>query len=143
MSTFTGREAPSHDEGSNPPAYADGTWPDLDRSLPHIRLQAMRLRDRLIRQVEEDGLVRDRCGSRVLESALLLSLLRKTGTLPSVHDSLVGYLRNACPDSPMDTMIVEAAVGHPGQQDRAVAYLEEFRHYTGAVNASCSARCCP
>ena len=131
MSTVTGREAPSYDEGSNPPAYADGTWPDLDRSLAHIRLQAVRVRDRLTSQVEEDSLVRDKCCSRVLESALLLSLLRKTRTLPTVHDGLAGYLRNACPDGLMDTMIVEAAMGHPGQHDLAVAYLNEFRHHTG------------
>jgi hypothetical protein len=132
MNTVTGREAPSYDEGSTPPAYADGTGPDLDRSPANIRLRAVRLRDRLTSQVEDDGLIRDRCGSRVLESALLLSLLRKTRTMPTVHDGLAGYLRGACPDGLMDTMIVEAAMGHPGQHDRAVAYLEEFRHYTGA-----------
>ncbi|WP_217211780.1 prenyltransferase/squalene oxidase repeat-containing protein [Streptomyces sp. AC550_RSS872] len=132
MNTVTGREAPSYDDGSNPATSTDSTQPDLDRSLAHIRLQAMRLRDGLASQVEEDGLVRDRCGSRVLESALLLSLLRKTSTLPHVHDGLADYLRNARPDGPMDTMIVEAAMGRPGQHDRAVAYLDEFRHHSGA-----------
>ncbi|WP_327591570.1 prenyltransferase/squalene oxidase repeat-containing protein [Streptomyces chartreusis] len=132
MSTFTGREAPSYGEGSNTPAYADGIWPDLALSPAHLRTRAVRLRDRLTNHVEADGLVQDRCGSRVLESALLLSLLRKTRTLPTVHDGLVGYLRGARPDGPMDTMIVETAMGHPGQQDRAVAYLEEFRHHSGA-----------
>ncbi|MFJ8334766.1 prenyltransferase/squalene oxidase repeat-containing protein [Streptomyces sp. NPDC094437] len=125
-------EAASYDEDSSPPAYADGTWPDPDRALAHIRLRATRLRDRLIRQVDEDGLVRDRCGSRVLESALLLSLLRKTRTLPTVHDGLARYLRDARPDGLMDTLIVEATLGRPGQHDRAVAYLDEFRHFTGA-----------
>ncbi|MFI9764995.1 prenyltransferase/squalene oxidase repeat-containing protein [Streptomyces sp. NPDC051963] len=132
MSTTTGRETPSYDASNNPAASTDSTQPDLDRSLAHIRLQAERLRDRLNSRVEEDGLVRDQCGSRVLESALLLSLLRKTRTLPTVHDGLTGYLRNARPDGPMDTMIVEAAMGQPGQHDRAVAYLNEFRHHTGA-----------
>ncbi|WP_416968189.1 prenyltransferase/squalene oxidase repeat-containing protein [Streptomyces sp. 4F14] len=132
MSITTGREAPSYDDGSNLAASMNSTQPDVDRFPPHIRARAQHLRDHLTSHVEKDGLVRDRCGSRVLESALLLSLLRKTRTMPIVHDGLAGYLRGTCPDDPMDTMIVEAVMGHPGRHDGAVAYLEEFRHHTGA-----------
>ncbi|NEA98910.1 prenyltransferase/squalene oxidase repeat-containing protein [Streptomyces sp. SID13726] len=132
MSSVTGREAPAYDDGSTPTTPTDGAQPDMDRLAARIWPGAERLRDHLAGQVDEDGLVRDQCGSRVLESALLLSLLRKTRSLPGVQDGLAGYLRDARLDGPMDTMIVGAVMGHSGQQDREAVHLDEFRHYTGS-----------
>ena len=120
----------------------------MNRSIPHGRSAAhealhvpsavngpSRARELLARlvadRVEADGAVRDRCASRILESALLLQLLRGQGTLPQVQDRLGDYLRHAPQRTFLDTAIAD---GVQGRQDIPAvrAYLEQFHHFTGA-----------
>ncbi len=52
----------------------------------------VRLRAHLIGHVGSDGGVRDRCGSRVLESGIMLFLLRAEDRYPAARRSIAGYL---------------------------------------------------
>jgi hypothetical protein len=84
----------------------------------------------LIAQVGADGWVRERCRSRILESALLLALASKTTAAPrTIIENLSGYLRKARPAAFPDTLIVQAALGRRAEQ--AAEQLAQFRHFTG------------
>jgi squalene-hopene/tetraprenyl-beta-curcumene cyclase len=70
-----------------------------------------RLRDRLVARVGPDGAVRGPCGSRVLETALTLVLLDRTGLEPAARDRLAAYLstqRDA--PGPLDRLLARAAL---------------------------------
>lgn len=93
--------------------------------------------------VEADGAVRGRCASRLIESALLLRLLRKQKTEPTAQKELVAYLRATPPASRLDRIVIDGALG--GGDGAAVAYLDGFQHVTGdrkrAVIATLLALC--
>lgn len=57
-----------------------------------LTLAWQRLRTHLCTHVDTDGAIRDRCASRVLESALALDLLRSTGSHPRQQRRLAAYL---------------------------------------------------
>lgn len=69
------------------------TWPAA--AFPGLPGATARLRDHVLGLVCEDGAVRDPCASRVLESALALRLLDKTGLDTAFARSLRGFLAAA------------------------------------------------
>lgn len=83
--------------------------PDAVRLGQECRI---RLRAHLIGHVDSDGAVRDRCGSRGLESALMLHLLREEDAYPGTQRGISGYLADR-----------REALG-AGQGDKEVAALE-------------------
>lgn len=71
-----------------------------------------RLADRLGRSVESSGAVRGRCASRVLESALMLRLLRAENVYPERQRRIATSLANAqrrTPTSAIDFILAHAA----------------------------------
>ncbi|MFE1441652.1 prenyltransferase/squalene oxidase repeat-containing protein [Streptomyces sp. NPDC058739] len=67
-------------------------WPvDVDRN--HVRQATSRLLAHVSDKVESDGAIRGLCDSRVLESALALSLMTRVGTVSPERDRLLGYLQ--------------------------------------------------
>ncbi|MEK8108298.1 hypothetical protein NKG94_31510 [Micromonospora sp. M12] len=62
-------------------------------------------------RVDPDGAIREECQSRVLESALALSLMTRTGVTSPARDRLLAYLR-AHQDSPdrLDRVLAKLAV---------------------------------
>ncbi|WP_219508969.1 terpene synthase family protein [Nonomuraea ceibae] len=70
--------------------------------------------------VDASGTVDDRCGSRVLESALLLALLRKHGAEPGEQDRLTRFLKERRPGaSPVDALLIDACLDPAGMAGRA------------------------
>ncbi|MEU9636687.1 FAD-binding protein [Streptomyces tendae] len=70
--------------------------------------------------VDADGRVDDRCGSRVLESTLLLALLRAQGAEPGEQDRLTGFLKRCRPGaSRVDALLIDACLDPVGMADRA------------------------
>lgn len=92
-------------------------------------------RDRLLRhllsRVDLDGAIRDQCGSRILESALVLKLLQKEGSDEGAQARLTAYLESAEPDGELSALIAGAALGR-GNPQRASQYLATFSHDTGS-----------
>ncbi|MGW1003796.1 prenyltransferase/squalene oxidase repeat-containing protein [Streptomyces sp. NPDC002520] len=80
----------------------------------HLHLTTSRLKDRLIAAVDADGALRDPCRSRVLESALCLRLLERSGLEPEAGAGLVTYL-DARRESTvaLDRLLVSAALDDP------------------------------
>lgn len=105
----------------------------IDAYAP-ARLQAARqnLYEHLCGRVESDGAIRERCGSRILETALLLDLLRKEHVAPGTRHTLLAFLRQARPDGFLDTAVAAAALGQPVAGDEVRGRLDGFRHFTGA-----------
>ena len=103
-------------------------------SWPHARARSARqsLYDHLVRRVEPDGAIRDRCASRILESALLLSLLRKERTGSDTQEALTGFLGRARPAGVLDAAAAAAVTGRPMASAEVRAHLDGFRHFTGA-----------
>ena len=105
----------------------------IDRCpIDHLRLARRRLYHHLSDRVESDGAIRDRCGSRILESALLLDLLRKERTRGDAQEALTSFLRRARPDGVLDTAVAAAATGRPMTDGEVRSHLDGFRHFTGA-----------
>ncbi|SEP59308.1 squalene-hopene/tetraprenyl-beta-curcumene cyclase [Streptomyces sp. yr375] len=73
---------------------------------------------RLAGRVEADGAIREPCEGRILETALLLSLLRKQHTLPAVQTKLERYLSTATAATALDATIAGAML-LPGRRPRA------------------------
>ena len=101
------------------------------------RIDAAVLDDRRARLVEAltarigpEGAVRDRCASRVAESALFLRLLQGERAEPAVQDGLVAYLRGTEPGDEGSRILRDAALGHPDLR-RAGAFCGTFEHGTG------------
>ncbi|MEU6718399.1 prenyltransferase/squalene oxidase repeat-containing protein [Nonomuraea sp. NPDC046802] len=70
--------------------------------------------------VDATGTVDDRCGSRVLESTLLLALLREQGIEPGEQDRLTRFLKERRPGaSPVDALLIDACLDPAGMADRA------------------------
>lgn len=96
---------------------------------------------RLIGRVGSDGGVRDRCGSRVLESSLMLHLLRVHDSFPRVQRSIVAYLARQI-EQPLterggellvglesaliDRMLGDSRAGSSG----ALRFLVPFNHFS-------------
>jgi squalene-hopene/tetraprenyl-beta-curcumene cyclase len=109
---------------------------------PHLREVAGEARRWLtahvIGSVSDDGAVRDRCRSRVLESALAVHLLRVERSAPRAAESARGYLREcrrrlADDDSPVarfEKALVHGALGEPAGSAGAMGFLDDFEHFT-------------
>lgn len=70
--------------------------------------------------VDAAGHVEDRCGSRVLESALLLSLLRAQGREVGERDRLARFLERRRPvASRLDALLIDACLDPAGMAERA------------------------
>ncbi|WP_159403861.1 prenyltransferase/squalene oxidase repeat-containing protein [Streptomyces sp. NRRL S-646] len=81
--------------------------------------------------LSEAGYIHDQCGSRMLESALLLDLLGKDGTYPDVQLRLRHYLRTGRPDSFLEAQSRSAALGDNCDRQQIEEHLRGFRHFTG------------
>ncbi|MGW3224733.1 prenyltransferase/squalene oxidase repeat-containing protein [Streptomyces sp. NPDC001157] len=104
----------------------------------------VRLREHVIGGVDSDGAVRDRCGSRVLESALMLHLLRAEGLFAGTQRGIVTYLESrraelGAQDGRADAVqILEAALidtllgGGRGDGSDVLGVFESFDHFTSA-----------
>jgi squalene-hopene/tetraprenyl-beta-curcumene cyclase len=114
--------------------------PDIE-PLDAIAECRVRLSAHLIGHVGSDGGVRDRCGSRVLESSLMLFLLRAEGRYPAAQRGIAEYLRkragNVRPGrdgtalGALETALIDAALGdRPTAADSAFAFLDAFDHFT-------------
>lgn len=90
-----------------------------------------RLLHHLLSRIDLDGAIREQCGSRILESALLLRLLQKEGTNEAAQARLAAYLENTEPEGELNALIADAALGR-GNPQRASQYLASFSHETGA-----------
>ncbi|MGW8987701.1 prenyltransferase/squalene oxidase repeat-containing protein [Streptomyces parvus] len=89
-----------------PRALPDGISPD----------EVTRATNRLVAYVsgrtDGDGAIREQCESRVLESALALALMTRTGDVSPARDRLLAYLRGhqESPDT-LDRVLASLAVG--------------------------------
>jgi squalene-hopene/tetraprenyl-beta-curcumene cyclase len=99
-------------------------WPaEIDPE--RLRQATSRLLAHVSGKVEPDGAIRDQCQSRVLESALALSLMTRTGTASPARDRLLGFLQ-AQRDAPEDfdrvlaALAVRRATGQPAAGDAAL-----------------------
>ncbi|GGL95452.1 hypothetical protein GCM10010129_44200 [Streptomyces fumigatiscleroticus] len=80
------------------------------------RRAADRLAGRLAASVTATGNLPDRCHSRVLESALMLALLRRTGSHQRHQDDLVRFLHERRADAdPLETVLIDACF-EPGER---------------------------
>ncbi|MFF5756954.1 FAD-binding protein [Streptomyces longwoodensis] len=70
--------------------------------------------------IDPAGHVDDRCGSRVLETALLLALLRDQGVEPGERKRLARFLEDRRPGaSGIDALLIDACLDPAGTADRA------------------------
>lgn len=101
----------------------------------------VRLRAHLIGHVGSDGGVRDRCGSRVLESSIMLFLLRAENRYPAAQRSIVEFLRKRAGTvysgwggaalGALETALIDAVLSdRPSTADSAFAFLDAFDHFT-------------
>lgn len=86
-------------------------WP-AEVSPDHVRQATSRLLAHVSGRVDPDGAIRDECRSRVLESALALTLMTRTGMASPARDRLLGFLQ-AQHDAPreLDRVLAALAVG--------------------------------
>ncbi|MGW6534114.1 prenyltransferase/squalene oxidase repeat-containing protein [Streptomyces venezuelae] len=114
--------------GSAPrPATAGGTGQ---------RSGAEAMRNRVARhlavQVDGEGALKDRCSGRIIESALLLLLLRKERALPRAQKELQEYLQRAQPKGALEAVVVDALLGRPCDTSAVLKGQGKSRHGTGA-----------
>jgi squalene-hopene/tetraprenyl-beta-curcumene cyclase len=86
-------------------------WPaEVERD--DVRRATARLLAQVGSRVDPDGAIREECRSRVLESALALSLMTRTGTVSPARDRVLAFLR-AQQDAPhgLDRVLATLAVG--------------------------------
>jgi squalene-hopene/tetraprenyl-beta-curcumene cyclase/sporulenol synthase len=85
-------------------------WPD-EVDPDHVREATSRLLAYVSDRVGPDGAIHDRCESRVLESALALSLMMRTGYTSPARDRVLAFLE-AHQDSPekLDRVLARLAV---------------------------------
>ncbi|TXS42024.1 hypothetical protein EAO72_15390 [Streptomyces sp. or43] len=109
-----------------PPAWPSSHFP-ASLSAGHSRLMAY-----VLKRVGADGAVRDTCRSRVLESALALALVRRSGSSrvhPHDRDRVVRYLeRHRGGSGPMDAAVASAALG------RGTGHLSRRQALEGVVS---------
>jgi len=96
--------------------------PDVTRSAPipwpagvdpeHVRQATSRLLAYVSGRIDPDGAIREECQSRVLESALALTLMTRAGLVSPARDRLLGFLQ-AQHDTPqeLDRVLATLAVG--------------------------------
>lgn len=96
--------------------------PDVTRSAPvpwpaevdpdHVRQATSRLVAYISSRVGADGAIREECQSRVLESALALTLMTRTGMTSPARDRLLAFLQ-AQHDAPqeLDRVLATLAIG--------------------------------
>src|SRR5580692_3235772 len=112
---------------------------DTDRSSAVAECR-VRLRAHLIGHVGSDGGVRDRCGSRVLESSMMLFLLRTEDRYPAAQRSIVEYLRKRAGTvyagrdgaalGALETALIEAVLSdRPSAGGSPFAFLDAFDHF--------------
>src|SRR6059058_841317 len=77
-----------------------------------------RLVEHIAGQLDTDGAVRGRSGSRVLESALMLVLLRRENLHPDIRERLTRYLRHAPRSSVLDIAVIDAVAHGRSDQGR-------------------------
>ncbi|PJE95971.1 hypothetical protein CUT44_19385 [Streptomyces carminius] len=118
-------------------------WP-AEVDPEHLREAASRLAAHVSGQVGDDGAIRGECRSRVLESALALSLMTRIGVSSPARDRVLAFLREHL-DSPQefDRVLATLAVGRAGDRASAdgadvVAKLTDM--LLGAAPAFISAR---
>lgn len=88
-------------------------WP-ADMFVPELPVATARLRRRVADSVQPDGAVRSPCRSRVLESALLLRLLERTGIEFDHHRRVARFLADLPDDAePLDRLLATIALRHP------------------------------
>lgn len=100
---------------------------------PLLVTSRARLIAHLSAQISDDGAVRDRCASRVLESALLLALLRSTRLHPARQGQLVRYLQqHPAPAGSLDRLLINVVLRLSDHRDprRALEWLDTFDHFT-------------
>ncbi|MEV7192587.1 prenyltransferase/squalene oxidase repeat-containing protein [Streptomyces sp. NPDC093510] len=100
----------------------------------HLGAEAMRNRvaRHLAVQVDGEGALKDRCAGRIIESALLLLLLRKERALPRAQKELQDYLQQARPKGALEGVVVDALLGRPCDANAVLKGLGKSRHGTGA-----------
>ncbi|MFD8810214.1 prenyltransferase/squalene oxidase repeat-containing protein [Streptomyces sp. NPDC059627] len=102
-------------------------------SIPSVAPARQRLTDHLLGQVAADGSVRGRCASRVLESALVLALLRDSGHCPEQREEIARYLRrHPGARGTLDRVLSNAALrlGPEAENGWALSWLDGFEHFT-------------
>lgn len=103
--------------------------------VPDAATCVQRLVRNLSHRVEADGEVRECGSSRILETALLLSLLRKQQTHPDVQARLTAYLTTAPATNFIDAAITDRALHQNGRaigsDDGFQAALDALHPFTG------------
>ncbi|MEV0492108.1 prenyltransferase/squalene oxidase repeat-containing protein [Streptomyces atratus] len=100
------------------------SWP-AEVSPDHVRQATSRLLANVSSRVDHDGAIREECQSRVLESALALMLMKRTGIVSPARDRLLGFLQ-AQYDAPQElyrvlaTLAIEQATGRAPAGDPAL-----------------------
>ncbi|WP_225832044.1 prenyltransferase/squalene oxidase repeat-containing protein [Streptomyces sp. NK08204] len=102
-------------------SFAPLPWP-AEVDPDHVRRATSRLLAHVSGQVGTDGAIRGLCDSRVLESALALSLMTRIGAVSPERDRLLGYLqaRQHAPqrlDRVLSTLAVQRATGEEAAGD--------------------------
>jgi phosphoserine phosphatase/prenyltransferase beta subunit len=85
--------------------------PRSDDVGPSLRAAQGRLTEHVVGLVDAGGAVDARCESRVVESALMLTLLRREHLLPGIQDALQAYLARSAPGArPFDAALIDAVL---------------------------------
>lgn len=89
----------------------------------------------LVTHIDDRGAVQEACGSRVLESALMLALLRQEGIYPGVQESLAQFLQSRREDralTALERLLADVCLSGLPSQVEAAALLGGFEHFTAA-----------
>ncbi|MFD9633751.1 terpene synthase family protein [Streptomyces violascens] len=98
-----------------------------------VKERALRLRAQVAGCCDDRGAFEDVCASRVLESSMMLTLLRQTRRYPAVQSSLVGFLAVRQADlglGLLERRIAEASLGLTGPDTASQGLLGDFDHFT-------------
>lgn len=107
-----------------PPIEAPSTpipWP-AEVSRQHVRHATSRLIAHVSSRIDADGVIREECRSRVLESALALTLMTRTGTAAPARERVLAFLESHL-DTPHEfdrvlaTLAIGRATGRPVSDD--------------------------
>lgn len=104
----------------------------VDGQRPGAAEARRRVARHLAVQVDGEGALKDRCAGRIIESALLLLLLRKERAAPRVQKELQDYLQQARPKGTLERVVADALSGRPCEVDDLLAGLNRARHGSGA-----------
>lgn len=92
-------------------------WP-ADVDPDHVRQATSRLAAHVGSRVDADGVIREDCRSRVLESALALALMARTGTVSPARDRVAAFLTaHLATSQEFDRVLATLAVGRAGAGD--------------------------